>query len=485
MVGITSYGGYIPRYRLNRMVIFQNMGWLLPPSMAVAQGEKSVANWDEDALTMAVAAGYDCMTGKDRKALDGVYLASTTLPYMDRLNSGIVSAALNAPEGGVTNVDFASSQKAGVSAAISAAEAVQSGEKSNVLVMASDQRCTKMATMYEMFLGDGAAALLFGNKDVIAEVKGHYSYTCDFVDHYKGRDKNYDYAWEERWVRDEGYVKIIPEAISGFTKKTGMDLNSFDKVIYPCYFKREHSKIAKKLGLDPSKVQDNMHEVCGDTGTAHPLVMLIAALENAKPGDKILLAGFGQGCDVMGFEVTDKIKDFKGPQGIQGSLANREELASYQKYAKFRELIVADLGLRGETYGNSALTVLWRKRKVILGLVGGKCTKCGTPQFIPQDICVNPECNAIHSLEDYEFAVRKGKVLTYTGDMLAASIDPPAIYGLVTFDEGGRIFCDFTDCVLEKVKVGQPIKMSFRRKKKDDIRGYHGYFWKAIPQVEQ
>ena len=125
MVGITSYGGYIPRYRLNRMVIFQNMGWLLPPSMAVAQGEKSVANWDEDALTMAVAAGYDCMTGKDRKALDGVYLASTTLPYMDRLNSGIVSAALNAPEGGVTNVDFASSQKAGVSAAISAAEAVK------------------------------------------------------------------------------------------------------------------------------------------------------------------------------------------------------------------------------------------------------------------------------------------------------------------------------------------------------------------------
>ncbi len=485
MVGITSYGGYIPRYRLNRMIIVQNMAWLLPPMMAVAQGEKSVANWDEDALTMAVAAGYDCMTGRDRKALDGIYLASTTLPYVDRLNSGIVATALNVPEEGVTNADFCSSQKAGVTACISALQAVGSGEKNNVLVMASDQRCTKMATMYEMFLGDGAAALLFGKDDVIAEVMGSFSLTCDFVDHYKGRGKEYDYTWEERWVRDEGYVKIIPKAISGYLKKTGMDLSSFDKVIFPCYFKREHMNISKKLGLDLSKVQDNMHEVCGDTGVAHPLVMLISALQEAKPGDKILMASFGQGCDVIGFEVTDKIKDFKGPKGIKGSLENRAELDSYQRYAKFRELIVADLGLRGETYGNTALTTLWRKRKVILGLVGGKCTKCGTPQFVPQDICVNPKCKAIHSLEDYEFSCRTGKILTYTGDMLAASIDPPAIYGLITFDEGGRMFCDFTDCLLEQVKVGRKIKMSFRRKKKDNIRGYHGYFWKAVPQVEQ
>ncbi len=485
MVGITSYGGYIPRYRLNRMVIVQNMSWLLPPIMAVAQGEKSVANWDEDALTMAVAAGYDCMTGKDRKSLDAIYLASTTLPYQDRLNAGIVSTALNAPEEGLTAVDFCSSRAAGVSASISAMEAVQSGSKSNVLVLASDQRRTKMGTMYEMFLGDGAAALLFGKEDLIAEVKGSHSHTCDFVDQFKAQGKDFDYVWEERWTRDEGYVKIIPEAISGYVKKNGEDLNTFDKVIFPCYFRREHAAIAKKLGLDPSKVQDNMHDVCGDTGTAHPLVMFIAALEEAKPGDKILMASFGQGCDIMGFEVTDKIKDFKGPKGIKGSLSNKADLDSYQRYGKFRDLIVADLGLRSEIYGNTALTTLWRKRKVILGLVGGKCTKCGTPQFVPQDICVNPDCNALHTLEDYEFALRDGKVLSYTGDMLAASVDPPAVYGIISFNEGGRMFCDFTDCVLDQVKVNQPIKMTFRIKKNDNIRGYRGYFWKAIPQIER
>jgi len=85
MVGVTSYGGYIPRYRLSRMVIVQNMAWYFPVIMAVAGGEKSVANWDEDSISMAVAAAYDCMAGKDRKKLDGVYFASTTMPFADRL----------------------------------------------------------------------------------------------------------------------------------------------------------------------------------------------------------------------------------------------------------------------------------------------------------------------------------------------------------------------------------------------------------------
>jgi len=84
MLGITSYGGYIPRLRLSRMVIVQNMAWYFPVIMAVAQGEKAVANWDEDALSMAVAAAYDCVAGKDRKTIHAVYLASTTLPFGER-----------------------------------------------------------------------------------------------------------------------------------------------------------------------------------------------------------------------------------------------------------------------------------------------------------------------------------------------------------------------------------------------------------------
>ncbi|HPI15934.1 MAG TPA: short-chain dehydrogenase, partial [Spirochaetota bacterium] len=248
MVGITSYGGYIPRYRISRMLIVQNMAWYFPVIMAVAGGERSVANWDEDSVSMAVAAAYDCMTGRDRKELEGLYFASATMPFADRVNAGIVAAALNMREEGVVNADFSACMKAGTTAAISALDAIKSGARNNTLVVASDQRRTKMATMLEMFYGDGAAALLFGNKDVIAEFKGSHSVNCDFIDHYKGYGKEFDYSWEERWVRDIGYGKIIPEAINGFLAKSSMKIGDFNKVIYPCYFSGTHASIAKNLG---------------------------------------------------------------------------------------------------------------------------------------------------------------------------------------------------------------------------------------------
>ena len=98
-------------------------------------------------------------------------------------------------------------------------------------------------------------------------------------------------------------------------------------------------------------------------------------------------------------------------------------------------------------------------------------------------MCVNPQCNATDAFEDYEFADKPGRIQMFTGDMLSASVDPPAVYGIVTFEGGGKAFLDFTDCDLNQVKVGMPVKMSFRRRYVDKSRGFTGYFWKAVPQV--
>jgi len=145
---------------------------------------------------------------------------------------------------------------------------------------------------------------------------------------------------------------------------------------------------------------------------------------------------------------------------------------------------VADLGIRGEANPNTSLTALWRNRNMILGLKGVKCTKCGTVQFPPTAMCVNPKCNAIREFDDHEFADKQAEVLMFTGDMLSPSVDPPAVYGLVAMDGGGRILVDFTDCDLGKVKVGQMASLSFRKRQSDDLRGFTGYFWKAIPITE-
>src|SRR4030042_4335002 len=112
MIGVTSYGGYIPRLRLNRMSIFQSMGWFAPAIIMVAQGERAFCNWDEDSLTMAVAASQDCLKGLDRKQTDGVFLASTTLPFADRSNAGVVQTALHLKDDLEVH-DFTSSPRAG------------------------------------------------------------------------------------------------------------------------------------------------------------------------------------------------------------------------------------------------------------------------------------------------------------------------------------------------------------------------------------
>ncbi len=483
MIGITSYGAYIPRLRLDRMSIYQSMGWFAPALISVAQGERSMCNYDEDSLTMAVAASMDCLIGKDKTKIDAGYLCSTSLPFLDRQNAGILTTALNL-RSDINTADFTSSQRAGTTGLLTALDVVKSGNRKSILVTASDKRQTRPAAFYEMWFGDGAASVLVGDEDVVAEFLGSYSVTYDFVDHYRGSQSEFDYTWEERWLREEGYSKIIPEAVNGLFKKLNITMNDVQKLVFPCLFKAEHRAIGKKLGAAPEKLVDTMHEVTGETGVAHALLMLVGALESAKPGDGILLAGFGQGCDALYFKVTEKISKLAERAGLKGSLANKKTTDNYMKFLKFRDLIQPEMGIRAEAPVQTTMTALWRNRKMILGLVGGKCRDCGTAQYPPADLCVNPACGHLGTQDDYEFANIKARVRSFTGDLLAVSVDPPAIYGMVQFEGGGRLMMDFTDSELNDIKIGMPVKMSFRRRVVDTVRGFSQYFWKAVPQTD-
>jgi 3-hydroxy-3-methylglutaryl CoA synthase/NAD(P)-dependent dehydrogenase (short-subunit alcohol dehydrogenase family)/putative sterol carrier protein len=459
------------------------MGWFAPALISVAQGERSMCNYDEDSLTMAVAASMDCLIGKDKTKIDAGYLCSTSLPFLDRQNAGILTTALNL-RSDINTADFTSSQRAGTTGLLTALDVVKSGNRKSILVTASDKRQTRPAAFYEMWFGDGAASVLVGDEDVVAEFLGSYSLTYDFVDHYRGSKSEFDYTWEERWLREEGYSKIIPEAVNGLFKKLNITMNDVQKLVFPCLFKAEHRAIGKRLGATPDKLVDTMHEVTGETGVAHALLMLVGALETAKPGDGILVAGFGQGCDALYFKITENINKLAGRAGLKGSLANKKTTDNYMKFLKFRDLINPEMGIRAEAPVQTTMTALWRNRKMVLGFVGGKCRDCGTAQFPPADLCVNPACGHTGTQDDYEFANIKARVRSFTGDLLAVSVDPPAIYGMVQFEGGGRFMMDFTDSELNDIKVGMPVKMSFRRRVVDTVRGFSQYFWKAVPQTD-
>jgi hydroxymethylglutaryl-CoA synthase len=483
MIGICSYAGYIPRYRLNRMTIFSAMGWLNPAIIMNAAGDKAVANYDEDSITMAVAAGSKCLRSLDCPEIGAVFFATTTAPFKERQNANIVAGALSAGES-IRTTDYTGSLKSGTAALLSSLEYIAAGSGKTALVCAADNRLGLPGSVQEMVFGDGGAALLVGSENVVAAYKGSYSLAYDFVDHLKGSNSKYDRQWEERWIRDLGYERIIPQAIEGICEKLNIDQAAISKIIYPCYYGAARKAINRKLNLNPDQVQDDLMMDAGDTGSAQPLLMLARALEEASPGDTLLVLSYGNGCDAILFEVTDAINNYNDRLRVSDSIKKQVELDNFYKYLTWREMLPVETGLRSEEERTTRWSMVWRNRKAILSLQGSRCTACKTQQYPPQRVCVNPDCGAIDHMEPVVLAHRGGRIVSFTSDMLAATKNPPAIYGNVDFDGGGRCLMDFTDCSLEELQVGKPVEFTFRIKYFDQKRDTTFYFWKAVPSGE-
>lgn len=501
--GITACGAYIPRLRLQRSAIVRANAWANGALAALGKGERSMCNWDEDSVTMAVEAARDALAGSDRTRVRAVHLASTTLPFGDRQNAGICAEALNLGEDAAT-LDVTSSLRAGTTGLVNALNTVRGGgaEGGTVLFLASEHRRSRTGTPQELLYGDGAAALVLGRGEeaenggadgngggngagsgrVVARLVGHYSASVDFVDHYRGQHDEFDYDWEERWVRDEGYLKIVPPAIARALERCGLEPAAIDRFLLPCSLRRVPEMVAQRAGIREEAVGDGLQAACGDAGAAHAILMLCRALEEAGPGERILVVGFGQGCDVLVFETTDAIRSLpRSPRrGVAGALARRAPEENYDRYLTFNGLVAKDFGKRAEGDRQTPLSTLYRNRRMLTGFVGGKCGRCGTVQFPKSHYCVNPNCGALDSQEDHPMADTPGTVKTWTADSLTFSIDPPAYFGMVQFEGGGRLMVDFTDVDRETFDIGAPVRMQFRLREVDPKRGFRKYFWKAV-----
>jgi len=476
--GILAFGAYVPRLRLQRASVARAHAWFNPGLMGLGKGERAMANWDEDPITMAVEAARDCLGDFNRDQVTSIGLSSTSLPNSDRLNSGIVKEALNLSDA-TGAFDICGSLRAGTSALIQALAAAAGGQTN--LCIASEKRRAQPGSEAELSNGDAAAAVLVGPGEPIARCLGSASISMDFVDHFRAAEKEFDYHWESRWIRDQGFNKIIPDAIRKALHDVGMPAGNIDHLLVPLTGKGIAEGIAKKTGIKAEAVRDPLGSSLGYAGAAHPLLMLADTLKKAKPGERILLVGFGQGCDVILLEVTQANEKLPPRLGVGGWLARRKPEENYIKYLAFNELIDIDRGMRAEADFKQPMTALFRNRKAVLGLVGGRCTKTGTVQFPKTDIGVNPNDRSVGSQEDYPLADRSARIMTYTADNLTYTPDPPAHYGMIEFDGGGRMMAEFVDADAEDIEVGKPVRMMFRIKNIDERRGFKKYFWKATP----
>jgi hydroxymethylglutaryl-CoA synthase len=477
-VGILAFGAYVPRLRLQRKAIAEAHGWFNASLKSQGRGERAICNWDEDPITRAVEAARDCLTGIERDGIEALHFASTTFPFLDRLSAGVVAEALGLNDD-LAALDLGATQRAATSAFAAAL-----GNGSRTLIVAAEQRPARAASPVEMAAGDGAAAVLIGEGEPIARLVASATRTADFVDHYRTVDSAFDYQWEERWIRDAGYMPLVPPVVKKCLEKAGLKGEDIAHFCMPAVLGKVANGVAKASGIPDAAVADNLHSVCGETGAAHPMVMLVAALEKAKAGERIMVVGFGQGADALLFEVMPAIEMLPARLGVKGHLARRREESNYAKFLAFNDTIELERGMRAEADKLTPLSALWRNRETATGFIGGKCGKCGTLQFPKTRICVNPNCNAIDTQVPEPFADKIGKVNSYTADRLTYSPDPPACYGMVQFDEGGRWMMDFTDVDEADLSVGRPMRMMFRVKDVDSQRGFRRYFWKAAPAAE-
>ena len=465
MVGIRAFGAYIPKYRLAK----ETVGWGSPV-------ERAIANYDEDSVTMAVAAGIDCLGAVDRQLVDGLLLASTTPIYFEKLGAATAAAAMDLRRD-IFCQDVSGTLRAGTSAIRAAADAVKSGSAKNVLVAASDCRIAYPKSDNERNLGDGAAALLISDTDVIAEIEAASFLTDYITDTWRATTDTFVKTGEDRFIMDEGYQKSIVDAMAGLMKKADLTPKDFAKVVYYSPDGRRHNEIAKRLGLAPTQVQDPLFGKMGNTGAAFPLMLLVAALEDAKPGDRILLAGYGDGADAYILRVTDKImQPTNGRRAIKKHLASKSVLAEYDQYLRWRGLLTVEPARRPDPEPIS-LQASWREQGKNVRLLGARCKGCGRIQYPQPRVC--SYCHTLDKWEPVRLSDKKAEIVTYSMDYVAGTPDVPLVITVVNFDGGGRFLCMLTDREVNQMKVGLPVEMTFR--KLGVIGGVHNYHWKATP----
>ncbi len=214
-VGIISCGAYLPTYRLERKKAAE--AW----DRSAIAGERTVANNDEDSITMAVEAARNCLSGSGMQAggIAGLYFASTTAPYAEKMSAVLISTVLDMDRV-IETADFAQSLRAGTSALKAGLDSVRAGSANNVLVTAADSRLGYPKSDLEQEYGDGAAAALIGSgDDLIAIFEGSYSIANEMMDVWRNKEDRYVKTWENRFVITEGYTKQLVQAISGLLKK--------------------------------------------------------------------------------------------------------------------------------------------------------------------------------------------------------------------------------------------------------------------------
>ena len=459
MAGIVRYGSYIPYYRLQRAAI------------GAGKGERAVASYDEDSVSMAVEAARDAIRGG--VAVDAVLFATTSPAYAEKLDTATVQAALDLPET-VSSVALSGSTRMGLSALLLGLDLAAAGRRA--LVCAGDVTVGAPGGARESQGGDGAVAFVTGGDgDTIARSIGRASATLEILDVWRLPEDRFSKQWEERFTADTMAPTILA-TVKRALQVAATEPSTLASVILDGTNPRSMAGLPKALGLRPEQVADPLGASVGRTGVAHAGLLLARALDDAKPGDRILVVCEADGVEALVVEVTGQIKDAPRPRKVDRWIASKRNDLPYNTYLKWRGILPFEPPRRPDP-DRPAAPPMRRHERWKLAFVGSRCTKCQAGHLPPQRVCV--KCGAVDQMKDERFADTTSRVATYTLDHLAYSLQPPVVAAFVDYEGGGRFACELTDVDPKTVAIGNNVEMTFRRLY--TAQSVHNYFWKARP----
>jgi hydroxymethylglutaryl-CoA synthase len=337
-VGIAGYGAYVPRYRLPGSEV--DRVWVDGRGGSPIR-EKAVPGPDEDTATMSVEAARNALhrAGVEPSALRAVWVGSESHPYAVKPTSTIVAQAIGAvPATQAADWEFAC--KAGTEAFQAAMGYVGSGMAEYALAIGMDTAQGRPGDALEYTAGAGGAAFVVGPaEDSLAVVEGSFSYVTDTPDFFRRPYQHYP-QHGSRFTGDPAYFKHVLASGQQLMEALGTSPEEYAAAVFHQPNPKFPERAAKILGFKPEQTRTGLLcPMVGNTYAGSSMLGLTAILDEAQPGDRVLLVSFGSGAgsDAISLRVTDKIEDRRDRAPRTMTYVRRRKAIDYGIYVRYRK----------------------------------------------------------------------------------------------------------------------------------------------------
>ncbi|MCI4343817.1 MAG: hydroxymethylglutaryl-CoA synthase [Thermoplasmata archaeon] len=339
--GIVSYGAYVPRYRITPAEIGRVWG---VDGEGMGQGlnvhRKSVPAPDEDTITISTEALRTALIrgAIDPQQIGALYVGSESHPYAVKPSATVVSQAVGATPN-LTAADFEFACKAGTAAIQTCLGLVGAQMIRYGVAIGTDTSQGAPGDALEYSASAGGAAFVIGRENVIARVHRTVSYTTDTPDFWRREGQRYP-SHGGRFTGEPAYFKHVTECANRMFEAVGSAPKDYAHVVFHQPNGKFPQRVGKQLGFTEAQMRYGLvTPYIGNTYSGAALIGLANVLDHAKPGERILMVGYGSGAgsDAFDLEATDAVATFDRSYGrpIQEYLDGGVEIP-YAMYAKFR-----------------------------------------------------------------------------------------------------------------------------------------------------